>query len=128
MVSITITFNGGKELEVDEYEETENGMSCPMSTQDPDINEENKMVAVDDADYRDPSSDGGFRADEVCGNCGAYNQTEDMLDCIGENDDDPRMGYCQIFKFVCEGSYTCNEWVRGGPITSALQEAYKEAF
>lgn len=128
MVSITITFNGGKELEVDDYEDMENGMQCPLPTQDPEINEENKMVAVEDADYRDPADDGGFRAEEVCGNCGAYNQTEDMLECIGESEDDPQLGYCQIFKFVCESGYTCNEWVRGGPITSALQEANKEAF
>lgn len=126
MVSITITFNGDKEIPVDEYSKNEEGMSCPLPTQDADINEENKMVAVEDADYRDPADDGGFVASETCGNCGAYNQTEDMLECIGDESGD--LGYCQIYKFVCEAGYTCNDWVDGGPITSLVQEDYRETF
>lgn len=106
-------------IEVDQMEE---GSNCPIATQDPEVNEMNKMEAVEEASYRDPAEDGGFRADEVCGNCGAYNQTEDMLECIGVSDDAPTLGYCQIYKFVCESLYTCDEWVKGGPITSLLQE------
>jgi hypothetical protein len=126
MVSITITFNGDKEIPMDEYKEVEDGRSCPLPTQDADMNEENKMVAAEDADYRDSADDGGFVATEVCGNCGAYNQTEDMLECIGDESGD--LGYCQIYKFVCEASYTCNDWVDGGPIKSLAQEDYRETF
>ena len=126
MVSITITFNGDKEIPVDEYEQNDDGVSCPLPTQDGGLNEENKMVAVEDADYRDPADDGGFVASEVCGNCGAYNQTEDMLECIG--DESGELGYCQIYKFVCEPGYTCKDWVDGGPITSLSQKDYRETF
>lgn len=109
-------------IEVDKMEE---GSSCPVSTQDGDVNEMNKLEAVEEANYRDPSLDGGFRADEVCGNCGAYNQTEEMMECIGA-DDDAGLGYCQIFKFVCEGMYTCDEWVKGGPIKTVMQSEYRQ--
>lgn len=124
MARIVIELIPDEGVEVDKMEE---GSNCPIATQDGDVNEANKMVAEEEADYRDPSMDGGFRADEVCGNCGAYNQTGDMLECIGLDDDDPEppLGYCQIYKFVCEASYTCNEWVKGGPIKSVMQEDYK---
>jgi len=125
MVSITITLNGDKEIPVDQYEEHE-GASCPVPTRDPDVNEENKMTAIEDADYRDPSEDGGFVESEVCGNCGAYNQTEDVLACIGDDSGD--LGYCQYYKFVCEALYTCNDWVKGGPITSMADKNYRETF
>jgi hypothetical protein len=111
---------------MDDYEEDDEGMSCPVPTRDPQINEENKMVAVEDADYRDPADDGGFVASEVCGNCGAYNQTDDMLECIGDESGD--LGYCQIYKFVCMAAHTCNDWVKGGPIKSLSQQNYRETF
>ena len=109
-------------IEVDKVEE---GTNCPIPTLAPDVNEMNKLDAVEDAAYRDPAEDGGFRADEVCGNCGAHNQTGDMLECIGIDDDDPQLGYCQILKFVSESSYTCNEWVKGGPIKSMVQNEHR---
>ena len=126
MPTITITFTGGKELSVDDYEDNDEGMSCPIATQDADVNEASKMQAVEDANYRDPAEDGGFRNDESCGNCGAYNQMDDMLECIG--DESGALGYCQIYKFVCSAEHTCDDWVKGGPITSAAQQAYKETF
>lgn len=103
---------------VDEMEKDSSGRACPLATRDDELNMRNKQKAVDEAAYRDAESPASFRADEVCGNCGAYNQTEEMLECIGEDDDDPRLGYCQIFKFVCEAAYTCDKWVSGGPITN----------
>ena len=119
---IIIDLLGDEGVEVDKMEE---GTNCPIATQDPDVNEMNKLEAVEEAAYRDPAQDGGFRADEGCGNCGAYNQTEDILECIGLDDDDPQLGYCQIYKFVCESMYTCNDWVKGGPIKSEIQNAYR---
>jgi hypothetical protein len=53
-----------------------------------------------------------------------YNQTEDMLECIGDDSGD--VGYCQRLKFCCSSENTCSEWVEGGPITSDLQEEYKD--
>ncbi len=126
MVSITITLHGDKEIPVDEYQENDRGVSCPIPTQDADQNEENKVIATEDAYYRDPSNDGGFVATELCGNCGAYNQTEEILDCIGDDSGD--LGYCQIYKFVCSASHLCDDWVTGGPIKSLSQGDFRETF
>lgn len=109
---------------VDQYDEDDNGNSCPLPTQDADLNEKNKEQAVDAADYRDPADGGAFRVSEVCGNCKAYNQTDDMLDCIGDDSGD--LGYCQIYKFVCESTYVCDDWVEGGPMTSESQQSYRD--
>ena len=125
MPTIVISLLSDEGIPVEKMEENDNGDSCPLATQDPDLNDENKMIAEEKAAYRDPANDGGFRDDEVCGNCGAYNQTEDMLECIGVDDDDPQLGYCQIYKFVCESMYTCNKWVKGGPIKTVLQNEYR---
>jgi hypothetical protein len=123
MVSITITLTGTKEIPVDEYE---TGSSCPVPTQDSDLNEKNQQGAVEDADYRNPAEDGGFVVSELCGNCGAYNQTAEILDCL--QDDSGDLGYCQIYKFVCASDHVCNDWVKGGPITSLAQEDFRETF
>ena len=53
-----------------------------------------------------------------------YNQTDDILECIG--DESGNTGYCQMLKFVCMNENTCDEWAEGGPITSDLQEEYKD--
>jgi len=127
MTTLVISIMGGTEIPVDMYDrDDDDDTSCPLATRDADVNEENKMEAVEDANYRDPSADGGFRLSEVCGNCGAYNQTEDMLECIG--DESGNLGYCQLYKFVCESAYTCDKWVKGGPITSEVQSKYKDNF
>ena len=108
---------------VDSMEETEDGHSCPLPTQDADVNNENREVAIETANYRDPETAGG-NLSEVCGNCAAYNQTEDILECIG--DDSGQVGYCQLLKFCCSVEYTCDKWAEGGPITSDMQEEYKD--
>lgn len=106
---------------VDQYDDDSR---CPLPTRDADLNAENKEQAVDAADYRDPADGGAFRVSDVCGNCKAYNQTEDTLDCIGDDSGD--LGYCQIYKFVCESTYICDDWVEGGPITSESQQTYRD--
>ena len=67
--------------------------------------------------------------DARCGNCAAFNQTSQMLDCIAkgigsEGVDDPYdtieagdLGYCQFLKFKCASQRVCTAWVSGGPIT-----------
>jgi len=121
MATIMIRVISEEGVPVDKMDE-EN--SCPLPTQDADLNAENKEIAIEEHAYRDPAEDGGFRLTEVCGNCGAYNQTEDMLECIGDESGD--LGYCQLLKFVCEKAYTCNKWVEGGPITSNVDADYKD--
>jgi hypothetical protein len=122
MASITIVF--GEMTPVDKMEESEDGKSCPLPTQDQDLNATNKEKAVETSDYRDPADSGAFRLTDVCGNCAAYNQTEDMLECIGDESGD--LGYCQLLKFVCSADHTCNKWVEGGPITSDIENDYGE--
>ena len=122
MPSITITF--GEMTPVDKYEETEDGLSCPLATKDSDLNNKNREEAIEVADYRDPLESGASRLSDVCGNCAAYNQTEEILDCIG--DDSGQVGYCQLLKFCCSAEYTCDKWVEGGPITSDLENDYGE--
>jgi hypothetical protein len=66
-----------------------------------------------------------------CGNCAAFIQTKQMLDCISkgmEAGDEPHMdysmdvikasnlGYCELFHFKCAGARTCDAWIVGGPI------------
>ena len=95
-----------------------------MEKQDAEVNEVNKMQAIDEANYRDPADDGGFKLTDICGNCGAYNQTEDMLKCIGDDSGD--LGYCQIYKFMCRADHTCDDWVTGGPITADAEGSERD--
>lgn len=68
----------------------------------------------------------------LCGNCGAFIQTPEMLKAIakgiekedmGEHKsyaDDvinaANLGYCELFHFKCAGDRTCDAWLIGGPI------------
>ena len=122
MPTLTITF--GEMTPIDKFEEKEGGARCPLPTKDSRLNAENKAAAVEEANYRDPAGDGGFRSDEVCGNCAAYNQTEDVLECIGDESGD--LGYCQLLKFVCSSQNVCDKWATGGPITSDIEDDYNE--
>ena len=126
MATIMIKILPEEEMEVDKYEEDDEGSSCPVPTKNAEINAENKAEAVEYANYREPEPGAAFRQDEVCGSCGAYNQTEDMMECIG--DESGNTSYCQKWKFVCEKAYTCDSWIKGGPITSKMQETYNEYF
>jgi hypothetical protein len=127
MATIVISLLPDGAIPVDEYDEES---SCPLPTQDEELNAENRQVAVDEANYREPNSGVAIRSDQVCGNCAAYNQTEEILECIGLDDDmeSPPLGYCQIFKFVCEAENTCDSWAEGGPMVSEMQEKYQDNF
>jgi len=67
-----------------------------------------------------------------CGNCSAFIQTTQMLDCIktglekapedeGGYDDiviaSADLGFCELFAFKCAATRTCDAWLVGGPIT-----------
>jgi hypothetical protein len=105
-------------MPVDTMEQSEEGNSCPLPTQDEDMNMENRDMAEYEYNYR------AAVTDDECGNCGMYNQTESMQECIGDESGDT--GYCQLLKFVCSSQNTCDEWAEGGPITSDLQGEYKD--
>jgi hypothetical protein len=111
-------------IPVDKMSSDGDGPSCPIATQDAEANEEAKELAIEEANYRDPSNDGGFKLTEVCGNCGAYNQTDDMLECIGDESGD--LGYCQMYKFMCSADHTCDDWVKGGPIKSMAEGSERD--
>lgn len=128
MPSITITFGEMTPIDLLEPMDGEggDGPSCPRATRDPEINEENKAEAVEEYAYRGPADDGAFRLTDVCGNCGAFNQSEDMLECIG--DESGETGYCQMLKFVCSAAMVCDKWVSGGPITDDSFEHDGDVF
>ena len=111
-------------IPIDKMEKGDDGSSCPVATQDAEVNEVNKVQAIDEANYRDPADDGGFKLTDICGNCGAYNQTEDMLKCIGDDSGD--LGYCQIHKFMCKADHTCDDWVTGWPITADAEGSKRD--
>lgn len=117
---------------------------CPIATQDIKENLKNRAIAINAANYgpMNPElpNDEFWQAkadlfntsiDEAktarCGNCAAFIQTKDMIDCIagglgGEGIsydvvDAANLGYCEIFDFKCAGERTCDAWVVGGPIT-----------
>lgn len=79
-----------------------------------------------------------------CGNCAAFIQTSQMMDCIekglekapedeGGYDDivvaTADLGFCELFAFKCAAQRTCDAWLVGGPITDekyAKVEAMEE--
>ena len=69
-------------MAVDKMEETEEGSTCPLPTQDEDLNAENREMAIEDHNYREPNTGSSYNSNEVCGTCSAYNQTDEMLECI----------------------------------------------
>lgn len=109
-------------IPVDKYDDE--GSNCPKATYDPEFNEANRVVAVEEYDYRDPADGGAFRVTEVCANCAAFNQTEEILECIGDESGD--VGYCQKLKFLCGSEKVCSEWAEGGPMTSENQQTYRD--
>jgi hypothetical protein len=120
---------------------------CPPATQSIDLNLKNRQKAIDDYHYgplnpAEPNEEYWAElADEWntsdiesvknnrCGNCAAFDISEDMLDCIAkgigsEPGSDPHdtidagdLGYCKFLKFKCAAKRTCDAWVEGGPVT-----------
>lgn len=126
--------------EEDDGEEMMNG--CPPATQDIELNLANREEAINLATYgplnpEEPNDD--FWAEKAdrwsvtiteakksrCGNCAAFFQTPEIMDCIAsglgeegeEVADAANLGYCEIFDFKCAGDRTCDAWIVGGPIT-----------
>jgi len=113
---------------------------CPIATRDMTMNLQNRGKAIEKADYgpmdpRQPNDEYWMRMasrwnttpDEAremrCGNCAAFDQSDEMLQCIEDGLSEDReedamevvdagdLGYCEIFDFKCAAARTCNAWV-----------------
>lgn len=128
---------------------------CPTATQDVRANLENRAKAIETAMYGplNPSEPNDEYWEEIasewrtspeeakkqrCGNCAAFIQTSEMLECIqgGLAQGDSRqtawdvteageLGYCEAFDFKCASARTCRAWIIGGPITDRNQGRLK---
>ena len=113
MINLVISLGG---MEVDKMDKDEEGNNCPLATQDPEVNAKNKEKAIEEVNYREPNTGSAFVLSETCGSCAAFNQTHEIMECMGNN---PHLGYCQMYKFMCHEENTCDSWAEGGPITDA---------
>ncbi len=122
----------------------EDSSSCPIATQDITVNLKNRAKAITAAAYgpENPNlpNDKYWQkmADEWdvsvedakksrCGNCAAFNVSQEMKDCIAQgigNEADPwgtielaDLGFCSIFDFKCAANRSCRAWIVGGPNT-----------
>ncbi|WP_353482431.1 DUF6321 domain-containing protein [Haliscomenobacter sp.] len=130
----------------------ESDSKCPPATQDITLNLKNRQKAIDEYGYGPLNPDMPNRKfwmakqDEwnldspeeakssLCGNCAAFDQRRDTLDCIAQGigsdqgADDPTidagdLGYCRFLKFKCASRRTCDAWVTGGPLRDKEPEA-----
>jgi hypothetical protein len=146
-------------MPVDKMEADESGDSCPLPTQDIKLNIENRQEAIDEYQYGplnpelDETGENNDFWEKIaktfktsvdaaiesrCGNCAAFNQTPEILNCIakgiGESDvadpydsiDAGDLGYCQFLKFKCASNRVCDAWVSGGPITSSTEHSSRD--
>lgn len=121
MPTITVIIENDLPTTEEQYEEQEVEISCPTATQDETLNEANKEAAIQDHSYGPTDI-----SDKRCGNCGYFNMTKAMLDCIGDTEEDvvseASHGYCQLFHFSCLAKNVCDSWMKGGPITDHIEE------
>lgn len=124
---------------------SEVGTSCPRATTDIEENIKNRNWTIKNFAYgplNPDAPDPGFwekkaqmwnsDVDTVmsarCCNCAAFDQSPKVIDCIIEGINEKKaadpwdvqeranLGYCQLFKFKCAGSRTCDAWLYGGSI------------
>jgi hypothetical protein len=117
---------------------------CPLPTQDITLNLKNRAKAITAANPNLPNEAYWKRmADEwdvsaedakksLCGNCAAFNVSEDIKQCIADgigNEADPwgtiklaDLGYCEIFDFKCAANRSCRAWIVGGPNTGEAKD------
>ena len=118
--------------------------SCPLPTQDIQLNLKNRQNAIDNVGYgplnpaepndefwADKAERWNIEPDEaktaLCGNCVFFIRTPSMLACletgIGLDEEAEgsieagELGYCSALDFKCASKRTCNAWAAGGPIT-----------
>ena len=124
---------------------SEDGETCPASTQDLQLNLKNRQNAIDNVGYgplnpaepndefwQDKADRWNTSVEEarsaVCGNCVFFIRTPQMLDCIEKgigleqeaegSVEAGELGYCNALDFKCASERTCNAWAAGGPVTA----------
>lgn len=133
------------------------GYKCPVATQDIHINLKNRNHAFKEYGYgpanpMEPNEAFWLKKAKMynsptaevkkmrCGNCAAFIQTPEMMECIksgmehGEEDNGyeeevveaAKLGYCELFHFKCAADRTCDAWLVGGPITRSEDEEERE--
>lgn len=132
-------------------------MICPIATQDIKVNLKNRDWAFKNVGYgpANPNEENKefwmAKAEEWqtspddaqemrCGNCAAFIQTPEMLQCIEMGiGDEPgnyskdiiataKLGYCELFEFKCAADRTCSAWLVGGPITKRMTERQRNTL
>lgn len=131
-------------------------MKCPIATQDIHVNLKNRDHAFKEYGYGPANPElpneafWNNKANEWqtevrqaksmrCGNCAAFIQTPEMLECIKYGIDEEEgyaedvmkaanLGYCELFDFKCAADRTCSAWLVGGPITSSKVEVDDDAL
>ena len=133
-------------MRFNEFITEDSAKSCPAATQDITLNLKNRQKAIDEYGYGPLNPDlpntkfWMAKVDEwnldsaeeakssLCGNCAAFDQRQETLDCIaqGIDSDSPadaegvidagELGYCKFLKFKCASLRTCDAWVTGGPL------------
>jgi predicted RNA-binding Zn-ribbon protein involved in translation (DUF1610 family) len=94
--------------------------SCPIATQNKRVNRQNKLKAASDPQikYGHPDRRRILRPlaeqGKLCGNCAAFDVSEQMQQCGGANVEETR-GYCKMHDFTCAAQKTCLTWAPGGP-------------
>lgn len=137
--------------------EAEEEYKCPLATRDIKTNLKNRDWAFANVGYG-PANPNDNKNNETfwlrksviwntlldeamgmrCGNCAAFIQTEQMLECIKAGieaknpaeesgyDEDvieaAQLGFCELFHFKCAGTRTCDAWLVGGPIKDETEE------
>ena len=99
--------------------EVEEVFVCPMSTQDPELNAENRENAIQEYAYGH-SVKNWEKKKQICGNCEYYSIRSNMMQCIQDGlgmEEDDEVGYCTKLDFTCMAENTCNAWEAGGPMT-----------
>ena len=109
--------------------------SCPIATQDLEVNTVNRDFAQEKYNYGPLNIDepGNYwegvakewdttveaAKESLCGNCVAFDISPRMEDCTPGpvSEDGGRLGYCWMHQFKCHSLRTCHTWAKGGPIT-----------
>lgn len=131
-------------------------MKCPIATQDIHVNLKNRDHAFkeygygpanpelpNEAFWNDKANEWQTEVRQAksmrCGNCAAFIQTPEMLECIKYGIDEEEgyaedvmkaanLGYCELFDFKCAADRTCSAWIVGGPITTSKVEIDDDAL
>lgn len=112
-------------------------MNCPAATQDPKLNNRNRLRAVREAKYgpvritmfgmqvidleggaalrywRNMARRWGIPYTDAirrrCGNCAAFDTSPEMVNCRGASRNGT-LGYCHAWNFTCAARRSCLSW------------------